>query len=143
MPLCNRETLVYDLRNVPGTFGQIIEVRNISKKAECGKHADCMAQFKLCWLSEAVISPFRLMTHLWLACCVITMRENNLSGSANLFKGVNVIDTSGLEIFAGSSYRGSICPTGAKIGSSYRAFREIEGSRNRDSTVQYIDSYHE
>ena len=60
---------------------------------------------------------------------------------------------SGLEIFAGSSYRGSICPTGAKIGSSYRAFREkaismetrlgsryrevreMEGSRNRDSTV--------
>ena len=31
---------------------------------------------------------------------------------------------SGLEIFAGSSYRGSICPAGAKIGSSYRAFRE-------------------
>ena len=34
------------------------------------------------------------------------------------------------EIFAGSSYRGSICPTGEKIGSSYREFREIEGSRN-------------
>ena len=32
---------------------------------------------------------------------------------------------SGLEIFAGSSYRGSICPTVAKIGSSYREFREI------------------
>ena len=45
------------------------------------------------------------------------MRENNLSGS--------------LEIFAGSNYRGSICPTGAKISSSYREFREIEGSRNR------------
>ena len=93
-----------------------------------------MAQFKLCWQSEAVISPFRLMTDLWLACCVIKMRENSLSGSANLFKGVNVIDIhseSGLEIFAGSSYRGSICPTGAKIGSSYREFREIEGSRNR------------
>ena len=69
-----------------------------------------------------------------LACCVIKMRENSLSGSANLFKGVNVIDIhseSGLEIFAGSSYRGSICPTGAKIGSSYREFRNIEGSRNR------------
>jgi hypothetical protein len=35
LPLCNRETLVYDLRNVPGTFAQIIEVRIISKKAEC------------------------------------------------------------------------------------------------------------
>ena len=39
---------------------------------------------------------------------------------------------SGLEIFAGSSYRGIICPTGAKIGSSYRGFqksrvREIGG----------------
>ena len=33
------------------------------------------------------------------------------------------------EIFAGSSYRGSICPTGKKIDSSYREFREIEGSR--------------
>ena len=32
------------------------------------------------------------MTDLWLACCVIKMRENSLSGSANLFKGVNVID---------------------------------------------------
>ena len=56
------------------------------------------------------------------------MRDNSLSGSVNLFKGVNVIDictiVSGFEIFAGSSYRWSICPTGAKIGSSYREFRE-------------------
>ena len=79
LPLCNQETLVYYLRNVPGTFAQIIEV-------------------------------------------------------SNLFKGVNVIDIrtlSCLDIFAGSSYRGSIRPKGAKIGSSYRVFREIEGSRNR------------
>ena len=34
------------------------------------------------------------MTDLWLACCVIKMLENSLSGSANLFKGVNVIDIS-------------------------------------------------
>ena len=27
--LCHRETLVYDLRNVPGTFAQIIEVPNL------------------------------------------------------------------------------------------------------------------
>ena len=33
------------------------------------------------------------MADLWLACCVIKTRENSLSGSANLFKGVNVIDT--------------------------------------------------
>ena len=26
------------------------------------------------------------------ACCVIKMRDNSLSGSVNLFKGVNVID---------------------------------------------------
>ena len=32
------------------------------------------------------------MTDLWLACCVIKMRENSFSGSANLLKGVNVID---------------------------------------------------
>ena len=32
------------------------------------------------------------MTDLWLACCVIKMRENSLSGSASLFKGVNVVD---------------------------------------------------
>ena len=32
------------------------------------------------------------MTDLWLACCVIKMRENSLSGSTNLFEGVNVID---------------------------------------------------
>ena len=69
------------------------------------------------------------MTDLWLDCCVIKMRENSLSGSANLFKGVKVIDirTKWFENFAGFSYRGSICPTGAKIGSSYREFREIEG----------------
>ena len=81
LPLCNRarETLVYYLRIVPGTFAQIIEV-------------------------------------------------------PNLFKGVNVIDIhtlSCVDIFAASSYRGSIRPKGAKIGSSYREFREIEGSRNR------------
>ena len=51
-----------------------------------------MAQFKLCWQSEAAILPFRLTTDLRLACCVIKMRENSLFGSANLFKGVNVID---------------------------------------------------
>ena len=28
------------------------------------------------------------------ACCVIKMRDNSLSGSVNLFKGVNVIDIS-------------------------------------------------
>ena len=32
------------------------------------------------------------MTDLWLACCAIKMRENSLSGSVSLFKGVNVID---------------------------------------------------
>ena len=51
------------------------------------------------------------MTDLWLACCVIKMRETRLSGSANLLKGVNVIDIhtlSCLEIFAGPSYRRSI-----------------------------------
>lgn len=88
------------------------------------------------------------MTDWWLACCVIKIRENSSSESVNLFKG---------EIFAGSSYPGSICPSGAKIGSSYREFREIKGfeklglklyclseanpretrfgSRNRDSNV--------
>ena len=52
LPLCNRETLVYDLRNVPRTFAQIIEVRidhQQKTEAECAKHADCLAQFKLCW----------------------------------------------------------------------------------------------
>ena len=70
---------------------------------------------------EAVIVPFRLMTDLWLAWCVTKMRENNLSGGFNLTSPL-----SSLEIFAGSNYRGSICPTGAKISSSYREFREIE-----------------
>ena len=31
LPLYNRETLVYDFRNVPGTFAQIIEVERKSK----------------------------------------------------------------------------------------------------------------
>ena len=29
LPLCNRESSVYDLRNVPGTFAQIIKVLNL------------------------------------------------------------------------------------------------------------------
>ena len=32
------------------------------------------------------------MTDLWPACCLIKMRENSLSESANLFKDVNVIE---------------------------------------------------
>ena len=32
------------------------------------------------------------MADLWIACCVIKILENSLSGSVNLFKGVNVID---------------------------------------------------
>ena len=32
------------------------------------------------------------MTDLCLTCCAIKMRANSLSGSANLFKGVNAID---------------------------------------------------
>lgn len=32
------------------------------------------------------------MTDGFMACCVIKIRENNLPGSVNLFKGVNVID---------------------------------------------------
>ena len=32
------------------------------------------------------------MTDFWLGCCVIKMRGNSLSGSANLFKDVKVID---------------------------------------------------
>ena len=31
LPLCNRETLIYDLRNLPGLFAQIIEVPNLFK----------------------------------------------------------------------------------------------------------------
>ena len=54
----------------------------VSKKAECAKHVDCIAQFKLCWQSEAAILPFRLTTDLWLARCVIKMRENSLFRSA-------------------------------------------------------------
>ena len=71
-PLCNRETLVYGLRNVP------VLLRRLSRCPTCLK----------VWteLTSALI---------------------------------------GLEIFAGSSYVGSVWPTGAKIGSSYRQFREI------------------
>ena len=87
MPLCNRETLVYDLRNVPGTFAQIIEL-------------------------------------------------------PNLFKGVNLIDirtkyfgnfrrfeVSRVNLSHGSQIGSS---RSISLGSSYRKFREIEGSRNRE-----------
>ena len=57
------------------------------------------------------------------------MSENSLYGSANFIKGVNVIDirTKWFGNFRISSYRESICPTGAKNGSSYREFGEIGG----------------
>ena len=74
------------------------------------------------------------MTDLWFDCCVIKIiMRKQLIRKCNLLKGVDVMTSalSCFEIFAGSSYRGSICPTGKKIGSSYREFREIEGSRNR------------
>ena len=45
---------------------------------------------------------------------------------------------SDLEIFASSSYRVSICPTGAKIGSSYRD-RSCENSRVREIGGEIID----
>ena len=66
------------------------------------------------------------MTDLGLACCVIKIWENGLSGSVNLFKGVDVIDicTKLFCNFRRPSYRGSICPTGEKIGSSYRSFKK-------------------
>ena len=70
------------------------------------------------------------------------MPENSLSGSANLFKGVNEIDIrtlSCLEIFAGSSYRGSICTTGAKIGSNYLSIRSFETSRAREIGGEIIE----
>ena len=54
--------------------------------------------------------------------------------SSHIVAAIDAVATSALsafEIFANSSYRGSICPTEAKIGSSYRVFREVEGSRNR------------
>ena len=75
------------------------------------------------------------MTDLWLPCCVIKMQENCLSGSVNLFKDDIDKLTSTLRIFAGSSYRGSICPTGAKIGSSYRGFAEKSRVREIGSEI--------
>ena len=57
LPLCNREILVYDLRNVPGTFAQLIEVRIISKKAEYVKHADGMAKFTQVRVIEGQFVP--------------------------------------------------------------------------------------
>ena len=79
------------------------------------------------------------MTDLWLACCVIKMQENSLSGSANLFKGVNVIDIRSKwfgNFWQVRVIEGQFVSTGAKIGSSYREFREIEGSRNGGEIVE-------
>ena len=110
-----------------------MEVRIISKKAEYAKHADCMAQFKLCWQSEAVILPFRLMTDLWPACCVIKMRENSLSESANLFKDVNVIEIR--TKWFGNFRRFELSRVNWTHGSQnwfeLSGVREIEGSINR------------
>ena len=58
------------------------------------------------------------------------MRENSLSGSVNSFNGVNVIDV------AGSSYRGSICPTEPKL---VRVIRSFEKSRVREIGGEIID----
>ena len=99
------------------------------------------------------------------ACCVIKMRDNSLSGSVNLFKGVNVIDIptkvskfSQVRVIEGQFVPrepelvlviGSFEKSGMKLyslieanpretrfASRYRKVREAEGSRNRDSTVR-------
>ena len=61
LPLCNRETLVHDLRNILGIFVQIIQARITSKKAECVEHTDCMGQFTLSRV--LVILAVRLQSH--------------------------------------------------------------------------------
>ena len=70
------------------------------------------------------------MTDLWLACCVIKTAYPELLICLKAWLQLTSAQSC-FEIFAGASYRGSICPIRKKIGSSYREFREIEGSRNR------------
>ena len=80
--------------------------------------------------TQSLIVPFRLMTDGFVACWVIKMRENSLSGSVNLFKGVNVIDvrTKWFQNFRRFELsRVNFVPREPKIGSSYREFREIGG----------------
>ena len=74
------------------------------------------------------------MTDGFVACCVIKRRENSLSGSVNLVNGVNVSDvrTKWFRNFRRFELsRVNLSHAGAKISSSYREFREIEGSRSR------------
>ena len=112
-------------------------VRGIGRSRNRNWHQITLNWPGFVWLGVSVeiltvIVPFRLMTDGTRACCVIKMRENSLSGSAICLKAsecnwrlhyIKVV----WKFFAGSSYRGLIRPTGAKIGSSYWEFWEIEG----------------
>ena len=64
---------------------------------------------------------------------MIKIKENSLSESVNLFKGLDVIDirTKLFRQFRRFELSRVNLSHGKKIGSSYREFREIEGSRNR------------
>ena len=69
---------------------------------------------------------------------MIKIKENSLSESVNLFKGLDVIDirTKLFRQFRGSSYRGSICPTGKKL---VRVIGSFEKSRVREIGGEIIE----
>ena len=122
LPLCNRESLVYDLRtDVPGTFTQIIEVLNLFK---CVNVIDIRTK----WFGK--FRRFELST------------VNLTHGSQNWFEVAGVprnrgFQKSGVKLQSLSEAN----PRETRFGSRYREVRETEGSRNRDSTVDVNDCW--
>ena len=115
MPLCNRETLVYDLRNFPGAFAQIIEVPNLFKGVnEIDIRSKWFGNFRRFELTRVNFSHGR---QNWFELSEVSRNRG--------------LEKSGVKLQTLSKAN----PRETRFGSKYREVRETEGSRNRDSTV--------
>ena len=113
LPLCNRETLVYDLRNVPGTFAQIVEVPNLFKGVD-------VIDIRTKWFGN--FRRFELS------------RVSLAHGSQNWF------ELSGVSRNRGWNYRARVKQIQGKQGLAQNIgrFGKTRVWRNRDSTVLFI-----
>ena len=115
MPLCNRETLVYDLRNFPGAFAQIIEVPNLFKGVnEIDIRSKWFGNFRRFELTRVNLSHGR---QNWFELSGVSRNRG--------------LEKSGVKLQTLSKAN----PRETRFGSKYREVRETEGSRNRDSAV--------
>ena len=107
-----------DLRNVPGTFVQIIKVPKLFKVVN------------LIDIRTKYFGNFR-----WFE----VSRVNLSHGSQNWFELSGFSRNRGFEkSWVKLQSLSEASPRETRFGSKYREFRETEGSRNRDSTVLFI-----